>query len=106
MKNGKIKLLEGGLIGAALGVAAGIFMTSTSTGKKLTNDLKDKSADFYAYLAPRLKKIKKMGEADFKVFVKNAAVQYSKAKKLTVEESSKLMGEAEKVWQQLQKHFK
>ncbi len=105
MKNNKIKLLEGGLIGAALGVAAGIFLSSTDAGKKLGGELKDKSADFYAYLAPRIKKMKKMGEAEFKLFVKNAAQNYSKAKKLTVEEGETLVSEAAKAWKHLKKHI-
>ncbi len=105
MKNGKVKLLEGGLIGAVLGVAAGIFLASSDSGKKLGADIKEKSADFYASLAPKLKKMKKMGEAEYKKFVENAAESYSKAKKLTAEEAAEIRTAAEKSWDHLKKHL-
>ncbi len=104
MKNTKAKLLEGGLIGAALGVAAGIFLMS-ETAENLGGDLKKKSADFYEYLAPKLKKMKKMGEADYKIFVENAAKAYGKSKKLSAEESKILMDMAHKSWNLFKKHI-
>ncbi len=99
MKN-KIKLLEGGLIGAALGVAAGMFVKSDA-GKKLGRDIKKTSADFQAYLAPRIKKLKNVGEADYKAFVKSATENYRKAKKLSVKEGAILAKEAHKIWEKL-----
>ncbi|MDO8504328.1 MAG: YtxH domain-containing protein [Candidatus Liptonbacteria bacterium] len=105
-KNNSVKfLLEGGLVGAALGVAAGLLFASKS-GEKLRGDINRKSAEFYAHLAPKLKKIKTMGEAEYKVLVKNALSAYGKAKKLSSQEEKAILSEAHKSWKHLRTHFK
>jgi gas vesicle protein len=102
------KFLTGALVGAVLGVAAGVFAT-TKTGKKLGKDKKDgvsnKATDFYKYIVPKLKKAKDMGEKEYKDFIDQALVVYSKNKKLTVKEVSELKKEANKYWKLLKKHF-
>ena len=80
-KNNTIKVIKSGLVGATLGVAAGIMLAPES-GKKFRGDIKKKSAEFYAYLAPKLKKIKKVGEEEYDSFVQNAikSFEYGRAK--------------------------
>lgn len=106
MKNNKSggKLLGGALVGAALGVAAGLLLAPES-GKKLRGDLKKRSAEFYAHLSPRIKKMKKMGEKEYGQFVKNAAKNYGKAKRLSSQQQKALVAEAQKTWKHLQKHL-
>ena len=106
MKNNKSggKLLGGALVGAALGVAAGLLLAPES-GKKLRGDLKRRSAEFYTYLSPRIKKMKKIGEKEYGQFVKNATKSYSKAKRLSSAEAKALAAEAQKTWKHLQKHL-
>lgn len=103
-KNNAIKLLEGALAGAALGVAAGLLLAPES-GKKLRRDIKTKSAEFYKHLAPQLKKMKRMGQEEYKAAVKKAMAGYGKAKKLSAKEMKELTKEAEASWHQLKKHF-
>ena len=102
-KNNKMKLVEGGLIGAALGMAAGIVIMSEA-GQKLGGDVKKKSAEFHAYLAPRFKKMKKVGEAEYNSFLKEAMKSYVKAKGLSVEEEKHLISHAKKSWKHIKKH--
>lgn len=103
MKVNKTSLLEGAIIGTALGVAAGLFLGSKK-GKKLQKDIKDKAAGFYAYVAPKLKKMKKLGEKEYAAFIEGAVRNYSKAKKFTATETKLLMIEAKKAWRHLKRH--
>ena len=57
----KKKIMGGALIGAVLGIAAGMLM-APKKGKELRKDVKKISADFYKSIAPKLKKIKKFSE--------------------------------------------
>ena len=104
MKKDKVRLLEGALAGAALGVAAGLLFAPES-GKKLRKDIQDRSVDFYKSLAPKLKKVKKMSEDEYKALVKKAAATYSKVKKLSAAEEKELVKDAQKAWHQLKKHL-
>jgi len=103
MKVNKLSLLEGAVIGTALGVTAGLFLASKK-GKQLQKDIKQKVIGFYAYVAPKLKKIKKLGEKEYIAFVENAAKNYSKAKKFSAAETKILMAEAKKTWKHLKKN--
>lgn len=96
--------LEGGLIGAALGVGAGLLLSS-KFGKELGEKAKDLSADFYRYMSPQIKKVKKMGEAEYKKFVEEAAKRYSKSKKLTEAEAKGLIKDAHGAWKHLKKNL-
>lgn len=103
-KGGGSSWLQGGLIGAALGVGAGLLISS-KLGKDLGKKAKDLSADFYRYISPQIKKVKKMGEAEYKKFVQEAMVKYSKSKKLTEMEAKKLVREAHGAWKHLKKNL-
>lgn len=99
-----LHILEGVLAGAALAVAAGIF-SQTKTGKKLTSDIRDKSAEFYKYLAPQIKKAKQMTEAQYHQLIDASMARYSKAKKLTNAEIRDLKREARSSWSHLKKNL-
>ena len=103
-KGSTTKFLEGAVAGLALGVAATMFMSSKK-GKELTKEAKEKMADFYKYIAPKVKKMKKMGEEEYKVFMKNAVMQYSKAKKISEDVAKELVKEAQKSWHYFSKHL-
>jgi len=105
MKKGGEKMLEGALIGAVLGVAAGILLAPDS-GKKTIKNIKKLSGNFYASLTPKLKKLKSMSEAQFNAFVDASLKQYAKAKKLTMAEQKALAREAKKSLKQIKKHLK
>lgn len=96
--------LAGGLIGAALGVGAGLLAES-KFGKKLGGDAKQLSADFYRYMAPQIKKVKKMGEAEYKDFVAEAMRRYGKDKKLSRTEAQRLVKSAQASWKHLKKNL-
>ncbi len=103
-KSTKSHLIEGALVGAVLGVVAGLAL-APETGKELRADVTKRLNEFYAYLAPKLKKLKKMGEEDFQEFVVEAAKTYTKAKKLSAEESASLVSEAKKSWKHIKKNL-
>ena len=60
--NGTAKVLEGLVAGVALGVAASMFL-ATKKGKELTSSAEGMMADFYKYITPKIKKMKKMGKS-------------------------------------------
>jgi len=101
--------IEGALIGAALGVAASIFAGS-STGKKLgkeiKKDVRHQSVQFYKYIAPKIRKAKRMSEFEYKAFIKNAVMDYSKGKKLSAKEIAPLLKEAQSLWVHLKRELK
>ena len=101
-KNNKTKFLEGALIGLALGIAGSIFLSSKK-GEKIKGDIKNITADFYKYIAPKVKKVKKMGEKEYKEFIKNSVKQYGKVKKISGDKISELTKEAIKSWNHLSK---
>ena len=104
MKKIGSKLLEGALLGAALGVAAGMLFAPKS-GKKLRGDIRDRAADFYKFVSPKLKQLKNMSESQYKAFMKTAIRGYSKAKKLSADESGELARHAQEFWKHFRKHF-
>jgi len=95
--------LQGAAIGMALGVAAGLFLNSKK-GKQLREDAKERMADFYNYVTPKIKKIGQMTEREYKEFMKQAAMQYGKAKKLSGDMIQELADEAQHSWKQIAKH--
>lgn len=102
--NGAIKMLEGAIAGLALGVAASMFMASKK-GKALKNSIADVSADFYKYISPKIKKAQKMGEKEYKEFMKSSVAQYAKAKKISEKMAKDLVKEAQSTWKHISKHL-
>lgn len=105
MNKNKERLLEGGLIGAVLGVVAGLLIAPKS-GKELREDIKNLPADFYKYISPQIKKIKEMGEEQYHNFMDEGVKKYAKVKKLTQDEEKILKKEAKNSWVQIKKHLK
>lgn len=102
-KNGE-KLLKGALIGAVLGVAAGMLLAPKS-GKKMRGDIKKLSGDFYKYISPQLKKLKQVSEAQYDAFVAKGVKNYTKAKRLSLAEEKILAMEAKRSWGHIKKHL-
>jgi gas vesicle protein len=106
--NNTLKFLEGAVAGIALGVAANMFL-ATKKGKEVQKDviksIEEITADFYKYISPKIKKIEKMGEKEYKEFMKNAAGQYAKAKKLSVDMAKQLVKESQQSWKHFSKHL-
>lgn len=95
------KFLSGALIGTALGIAVGIFTTSKK-GEEIKKEVKSGIADFYQIIAPKLKKMKKIGEKEYKIFINKALADYNKDNKFNKEDLKNLAKEAHTSW----KHFK
>jgi len=103
MASKKISILEGAVAGVALGVAAALFLTSKK-GREIQKDAKQKAAEFYKYISPKLKKMKQLGEKEYLVFMENAAKNFGRAKKLSQEELKVLIADAKSTWKHLKKH--
>ena len=103
-KGNTTKFLEGAVAGLALGVVASMFL-ATKKGKALKNDIADITADFYKYISPKVKKIEKMGEKEYKEFMKSAAEQYAKTKKISEGMAKQLIKDAQQSWKQFSKHL-
>src|ERR1700680_397885 len=102
-KGGAI-FLEGAVAGLVLGVAATVLMESKK-GKAFQQQVKEKAVDFYKYIAPKVKTIKKMSEKEYKEFMKVAVVQYAKAKKISEAVTKELVKETQKSWSYFSKHL-
>lgn len=107
MKKQKRKeaMIKGGLLGAVIAVAAGLFLISPP-GKKVRRDIKYHVAKFYKHLAPQLKKIRNMGEREFKAFTKKALKTYSATHKLSRAEEKAIAQDLKKTWKKLQTHLR
>jgi gas vesicle protein len=103
-KGNTVKFLEGTVAGVALGVAASMFLASKK-GKELKEDIADITADFYKSISPKVKKIKKMGEKEYKIFMKGAAEQYAETKKMSQDMASQLIEEAQQSWKHFSDHL-
>lgn len=104
-KGNATKFLQGTVIGIALGVAASIYL-GLKKGKIVKDDVTDIMADFYKGIAPKVKKIEKMGEKEYKLFMKKAAVQYAKTKKISAKMASQLLKETQQSWKHFSSHVK
>jgi gas vesicle protein len=102
--NNGFKFLEGAVAGIALGVAASLFLSS-KTGKKITKEAGDYLADFYKHIAPKVKKMEKMGKQEYNEFMKNAVGQYSKIKKMPEEATKELIKNAQQSWEHFSHHL-
>lgn len=96
--------LKGAMIAGALGVVAGMLLAPES-GKKLRKDIKKTSAHFYHSIIPQIKKMKNMGEKEYKSLVGKALGVYAKAQKLSEPEVKELRKGAERYWNQFRKHL-
>ena len=103
-KGNALKFVEGAAAGLALGVAASMFLASKK-GKALKNDITDVTADFYKYISPKVKKIEKMGEKEYKEFMKASAGQYAKTKKISEDMAKDLVKDAQQSWKHFSKHL-
>jgi gas vesicle protein len=96
--------IAGGLVGAALGVGAALLAESKA-GKKMGKEVKHAASDFYKFMVPKLKQVKKMGEVEYKKFVEEAMKQYSKKKKLSAVEAKQLVKDAHATWKHLKRNL-
>lgn len=103
-KNSAGKIFEGALVGAALGIAAGMLFAPKS-GKKIRKDIKNVSADFYRKMAPQVKKMNRIGKVQLHKFAAKSVRQYARAKKLSAAEERALMAEAKRSWRHVQKYL-
>lgn len=103
-KGNTLKFLEGAVAGVALGVAASMFLNSKK-GKALKKDIADVTADFYKFISPKIKKIEKMGEKEYKEFMKNSAEQYAKSKKISEDMAKQLIKYTQQSWKHFSKHL-
>ena len=102
--NNKLRFIEGAVAGLALGVAASMFLSSKK-GKEIKEDIADIAADFYKSVSPKIKRIKKMGEKEYKKFMKDAAEQYVQTKKMSGDMAKQLIEEAQQSWKHFSEHL-
>lgn len=101
MENGtSAKLLAGAVAGVALGVGASMFLASKK-GKEIKGDITAIMVDFYKSISREIKNVEKMGEKEYKDFMKNAAEKYVQAKKISGKTAKQVIKDAQQSW----KHF-
>jgi len=103
-KGNTTKFLEGTVMGVALGVAASLYL-AFKKGKIVKEDIADVTADFFKSISPKVKKIEKMGEKEYKLFMKKAAVQYVKTKKISAKMAKQLVKETQQSWKHFSSHL-
>lgn len=100
----KVTIIAGAVIGAALGVAAGLLMPKNA-GKKVQQEFKARSGEFYKFLAPRLKRLKHVGEREYKALVDQAAKSYAELKDISAKEMTDLAKSAKDSWGEMRKEL-
>jgi len=103
-KGNAVKFLEGAVAGVALGVVASMFLSSKK-GKEFKKNIAGATADFYKYISPKLKKLGKMGEKEYKEFMKNAAEQYAKTKDISADMAKDLAKNVQQSWKYFSRHL-
>lgn len=103
-KGNTTKFLQGAVIGVSLGIAASIYL-GLKKGKIAKDDIVDIMADFYEDIAPKVKKIEKMGAKEYKQFMEKAAVQYAKTRKISDKMTKQLIKEAQQSWKHFSAHM-
>lgn len=93
--------IGGGIVGAALGVGAGLLADS-EVGKKWGARA---YAELYRLMAPEVKKMKKVGETEYNELLAKAMQRYNKDKKLSEQEAKELMKDAMASWKHLKKNL-
>ena len=97
-------LIAGASVGAVLGIAAGVLL-APQAGKKMRGDIKKLSGDFYRHMAPQIKRLKVVGEAQYHAIVAEGAKRYAKAKKLSLSEEKILATEGKRSWMHIKRHL-
>ena len=97
-------VLGGALIGSALGMVAGMLLVA-KPGQKLRAGIKSSAADFYKYLAPKIKRLKTVGEKEYDEFIDTAVKAYGKAKKLSARDMQELKHNAKVFWKTFKKNI-
>src|SRR5256885_1317207 len=103
-KNKSSKFLTGAIVGAVLGVISGVLLAPQS-GKKTRHDISKKSAEFYKFIAPKIKKMGKIGKEQYEMVVDELGKAYGKAKKVSLPEMQEVIASAKKHWNDFSKHF-
>ncbi len=85
-----------------LGVAAGMYLASDSP-KELKGKLAKKYADFSKFMAPKLKKLKKVSKEQYDAMVDKSMDGFSKAYKVTKSEAAALAKTAKKHFEDITK---
>ncbi|HUZ92380.1 MAG TPA: hypothetical protein VNG29_00070, partial [Candidatus Paceibacterota bacterium] len=102
--NNGAKIVEGALVGAALAVAAGMFLKSKA-GRKAERKTKVATAKFYRQISPEVKKLRSVGEKQLHAFAAKNAKNFAKAKKLSAAEERALTAEAKHSWRHVKKYL-
>ncbi|MEO8065240.1 MAG: hypothetical protein ABI643_00085 [Candidatus Doudnabacteria bacterium] len=97
--------VSGAVIGAALGAGA-VVLAESKMGKDMWKQAKQQSKDFAKYLAPKVKKIKQMGESQYKKMASEAMQSYKKNKNLSRAEADHLLKAARASWKHMVKKAK
>ncbi len=95
-------LLEGAAIGAALGAGI-VALAKSKAGQKALKQVKHEGEEFLKYLTPKVKKMKKMGETEYKKLVNSAMEAYNKDKKISQVEAKKFVKKAQDSWKKIVK---
>ncbi|OGY59554.1 MAG: hypothetical protein A3B23_01195 [Candidatus Colwellbacteria bacterium RIFCSPLOWO2_01_FULL_48_10] len=103
-KNSKSGILTGALVGAALGVAAGMLL-SPKSGRRLRSEIVTGSAEFYRFMAPRLKKFKGIGQKEYAAFVDKAIKAFVRGRSLSAKEATDLAKTAKASWRVMKRHL-
>lgn len=82
MNKSLLKFMTGAAVGVGLSVAVNKYLKSDA-GKKTTESARKMLSDFYDFVSPEIKMIKKLSQAKYKQIISAAAKEYGKIKKLS-----------------------
>ncbi len=99
------KFLEGALVGTILSIVAGMLLAPKS-GKKMRKDIMELYGDFYYYIAPQVKNLKRMGGEQYNALMAQGVKSYAKARRLSHAEEKMLAAETRRSSKRITKHLR
>ena len=90
--------LAGAVVGAGLGAAADKYFAS-EPGKKTAETAKKMLADFYDFVSPQIKMVKRISRAKYKQIIISAAEEYGRIKKISENAVEELIEKTFAMWE-------
>jgi paraquat-inducible protein B len=103
---GKIKFAAGLAVAALVATGAALFLTQTSSGKKVVKKIKADAVELGKKVAHRVAKLKTISQKKYNEVVEEIVDEYAKKKKVAEKTAISMKKELKDHWHQVKKELK